>query len=80
MEHMFYFATGEWISSDFRAIILRILNSFGAAFTSFYRLVGPFRSENSAQVIKGEIYETITRSIYLTSSRSLTDLEYLDED
>ncbi|KZP32518.1 FAD/NAD-P-binding domain-containing protein [Athelia psychrophila] len=34
---------------------------FGAAFTSFYRLVGPFRSDAAPRVIKGEIWETITR-------------------
>jgi len=34
---------------------------FGAAFTSFYRLVGPFRSPIAPQVIKTEIWDTITR-------------------
>lgn len=34
---------------------------FGAAFTSFYRLVGPFRSDVAPQVIKTEIWDTITR-------------------
>lgn len=37
------------------------LTSFGAAFTSFYRLVGPFRSPTSVAVIKTEIWDTITR-------------------
>lgn len=44
-----------------------IVGSFGAAFTSFYRLVGPFRSEAAPRVIKGEIWETITRCAYLDS-------------
>jgi len=34
---------------------------FGAAFTSFYRLVGPFRSDTAPEVIKTEIWDTITR-------------------
>ncbi|RDB21257.1 Dimethylaniline monooxygenase [N-oxide-forming] 5 [Hypsizygus marmoreus] len=34
---------------------------FGAAFTSFYRLFGPFRSPTSTHVIKTEIWDTITR-------------------
>jgi len=34
---------------------------FGAAFTSFYRLFGPFRSDVAPQVIKTEIWDTITR-------------------
>jgi dimethylaniline monooxygenase (N-oxide forming) len=37
------------------------VKSFGAAFTSFYRLVGPFRSDVAPQVIKTEIWDTITR-------------------
>lgn len=40
---------------------LKLVDSFGAAFTSFYRLVGPFRSEAAPQVIKTEIWDTITR-------------------
>jgi dimethylaniline monooxygenase (N-oxide forming) len=35
--------------------------SFGAAFTSFYRLVGPFKSDTSPRVIKTEIWDTISR-------------------
>ncbi|KDQ59577.1 hypothetical protein JAAARDRAFT_77653 [Jaapia argillacea MUCL 33604] len=34
---------------------------FGAAFTPFYRLVGPFRSKVAPQVIKTELWDTITR-------------------
>ncbi|KAG6886023.1 hypothetical protein C0993_005207 [Termitomyces sp. T159_Od127] len=34
---------------------------FGASFISFYRLVGPFRSSKAPEVIKTEIWETITR-------------------
>ncbi|KAF8590464.1 FAD/NAD-P-binding domain-containing protein [Ramaria rubella] len=35
--------------------------AFGAAFTPFYRLVGPFRSRSSPAIIKTELWETITR-------------------
>ncbi|KAG6850532.1 hypothetical protein H0H93_012148 [Arthromyces matolae] len=34
---------------------------FGAAFTSFYRLFGPFRSPTAPKVIKTEIWDTILR-------------------
>ncbi|KAF8163187.1 FAD/NAD(P)-binding domain-containing protein [Crassisporium funariophilum] len=34
---------------------------FGAAFTPFYRLVGPFRSRVAPQIIKTELWDTITR-------------------
>ncbi|EIM90309.1 FAD/NAD-P-binding domain-containing protein [Stereum hirsutum FP-91666 SS1] len=34
---------------------------FGAAFTSFYRLVGPYKSNDVVPVIKTELWETITR-------------------
>lgn len=34
---------------------------FGAAFTPFYRLVGPFRSETAPEIIKTEIWEVICR-------------------
>lgn len=35
--------------------------SFGAAFVPFYRLFGPFVSPMAPQVIKTEIWDTITR-------------------
>lgn len=34
---------------------------FGAAFTPFYRLVGPYRSETAPGIIKTEIWEIICR-------------------
>ncbi|KAJ3474853.1 hypothetical protein NLI96_g12218 [Meripilus lineatus] len=34
---------------------------FGAAFTTFYRLVGPFRSSSAPEIIKTELWDTITR-------------------
>ena len=36
-------------------------SSFGAAFTPFYRLVGPFQSKVAPQIVKTELWETITR-------------------
>lgn len=38
-----------------------ITYSFGAAFTPFYRLVGPFRSDSAPTIIKTELWDTITR-------------------
>lgn len=35
--------------------------SFGAAFTPYYRLVGPYRSPEMEDVVKEELWETITR-------------------
>lgn len=34
---------------------------FGASFVTFYRLVGPFRSESAPEIAKTELAETITR-------------------
>ncbi|KIY66071.1 FAD/NAD-P-binding domain-containing protein [Cylindrobasidium torrendii FP15055 ss-10] len=34
---------------------------FGAAFTSFYRLTGPYKSPLAPEVVKTEIWDTITR-------------------
>jgi len=34
---------------------------FGAAFTTFYRLIGPFRSNAAPEIVKNELWETITR-------------------
>ncbi|KAJ6488542.1 hypothetical protein C8R47DRAFT_1274772 [Mycena vitilis] len=34
---------------------------FGAAYTTFYRLVGPYRSPSAPHTVKTELWETITR-------------------
>ena len=34
---------------------------FSAAFTSHYRLLGPFKSDKAPEVVKTEIWETVTR-------------------
>lgn len=41
--------------------LILFLYSFGAAFTTFYRLVGPYRSNSAPQIIKTELWDTITR-------------------
>lgn len=35
--------------------------SFGAAFPTFYRLTGPYRSESAPQIVKTELWDTIKR-------------------
>lgn len=37
------------------------MNSFGAAFPTFYRLTGPYRSDVAPGIVKTELWETITR-------------------
>ncbi|EEB96690.1 hypothetical protein MPER_04132 [Moniliophthora perniciosa FA553] len=34
---------------------------FGAAFTTFYRLVGPFKSASAPRIVRTELWDTITR-------------------
>jgi dimethylaniline monooxygenase (N-oxide forming) len=36
-------------------------SSFGAAFPTFYRLVGPFRSASAPNIAKTELWDTIKR-------------------
>ncbi|TFY82963.1 hypothetical protein EWM64_g1049 [Hericium alpestre] len=38
---------------------------FGAAFTAFYRLVGPFQTNKVVPVIKTELWDTVTRRGFL---------------
>jgi dimethylaniline monooxygenase (N-oxide forming) len=40
-------------------------HSFSAAFTSHYRLLGPFRSPSAPEVVKTEIWETVKRRGWL---------------
>jgi dimethylaniline monooxygenase (N-oxide forming) len=35
--------------------------SFGAAFPTFYRLVGPYRSSKAEKIVKTELWDTIKR-------------------
>lgn len=42
-------------------LLPRVTRSFGAAFTPFYRLFGPFRSPTAPSIIKTELWDTITR-------------------
>ena len=38
-----------------------ISKSFGAAFTTFYRLVGPYKASSAPAIVKTELWDTITR-------------------
>ena len=38
-----------------------LIYCFGAAFTSFYRLVGPYRHPDAKRIVETEIYDTIRR-------------------
>lgn len=42
-------------------LFVTVVYCFSAAFTSHYRLLGPFRSDKAPQVVKTEIWETVTR-------------------
>ena len=35
--------------------------SFGAAFPTFYRLIGPFKSGLAPEIVRNELWETIQR-------------------
>jgi hypothetical protein len=35
--------------------------SFGAAFPTFYRLIGPYRSSQAEKIVKTELWDTIKR-------------------
>jgi dimethylaniline monooxygenase (N-oxide forming) len=37
------------------------MSSFGAAFPTFYRLVGPYRSPKAEGIVKTELWDTIKR-------------------
>jgi dimethylaniline monooxygenase (N-oxide forming) len=47
-----------WREHGFRVLFAYC---FGASFVTFYRLVGPFRSEEAPQIAKTELMETINR-------------------
>lgn len=40
---------------------MELMYSFGAAFPTFYRLVGPYRSEKAEGIVKTELWDTIKR-------------------
>jgi dimethylaniline monooxygenase (N-oxide forming) len=42
-------------------LILTSFVSFGAAFTTFYRLVGPYASPLAPHISKTELWDTVTR-------------------
>ncbi|KAK7049360.1 hypothetical protein VNI00_005961 [Paramarasmius palmivorus] len=47
-----------WMEHGTRVLICYC---FGAAFTTFYRLVGPFRCASAPRIVKTELWDTITR-------------------
>ena len=42
-------------------VLISFPTSFGAAYTTFYRLTGPYRSSVAPEIVKTELWETITR-------------------
>jgi hypothetical protein len=63
MARMSLCATGRRLLHCSRLLLLpdRAGSSFGAAFVTFYRLVGPFRLPEAPYIVKTEIWETVTR-------------------
>jgi hypothetical protein len=41
--------------------VTTLMISFGAAFPTFYRLVGPYRSSGAEKIVKTELWDTIKR-------------------
>jgi dimethylaniline monooxygenase (N-oxide forming) len=41
--------------------VTALMISFGAAFPTFYRLVGPYRSSQAEKIVKTELWDTIKR-------------------
>jgi dimethylaniline monooxygenase (N-oxide forming) len=41
--------------------VTTLMVSFGAAFPTFYRLVGPYRSPQAEKIVKTELWDTIKR-------------------
>ncbi|KAF7441087.1 hypothetical protein PC9H_001436 [Pleurotus ostreatus] len=54
-------APGLWELYREHGLHVLVAYCFGAAFTTFYRLVGPHRSPMAPTIVKTEIWETITR-------------------
>ncbi|KAH8102934.1 FAD/NAD(P)-binding domain-containing protein [Cristinia sonorae] len=54
-------APGLWELWREYGLHVMVCYCFGAAFTPFYRLVGPFKTYNVLYTIKTELWETITR-------------------
>ncbi|KAF9501199.1 FAD/NAD(P)-binding domain-containing protein [Pleurotus eryngii] len=54
-------APGLWELYREYGLHVLVAYCFGAAFTTFYRLVGPYRSPMAPTIVKTEIWETITR-------------------
>ncbi|KAI0703545.1 FAD/NAD(P)-binding domain-containing protein [Cytidiella melzeri] len=54
-------APGLWELFREHGLHVLVCYCFGAAFTTFYRLVGPYRSAQAPNIVKTELWETITR-------------------
>ncbi|KAJ6608618.1 hypothetical protein B0H10DRAFT_2067400 [Mycena sp. CBHHK59/15] len=54
-------APGLWALWREYGTHVAVCYSFGAAFTTFYRLVGPFRSPLAPEIVKTELWDTIQR-------------------
>lgn len=54
-------APGLWQLWQLYGTHVLVCYCFGAAFTTFYRLVGPYKSASAPEVVRTEIWDTITR-------------------
>ncbi|KAJ7090309.1 hypothetical protein B0H15DRAFT_838066 [Mycena belliarum] len=54
-------APGLWELWREHGMHVVVCYSFGAAFTTFYRLLGPYRSPSAPATVKKELWDTITR-------------------
>jgi dimethylaniline monooxygenase (N-oxide forming) len=54
-------APGLWELYVAHGLKVLLVYCFGASFVTFYRLVGPFKSDIAPEITKGELAETIMR-------------------
>ncbi|KAJ7491288.1 hypothetical protein FB451DRAFT_1222690 [Mycena latifolia] len=54
-------APGLWELWREHGMHVLVCYSFGAAFTTFYRLMGPYRSPTAPATVKAELWDTVTR-------------------
>ncbi|KAI0094077.1 FAD/NAD(P)-binding domain-containing protein [Irpex rosettiformis] len=54
-------APGLWELFREHGLHILICYCFGAAFTTFYRLIGPYRSSQAPKIVKTELWDTIVR-------------------
>lgn len=71
---------GLWELLRTHGPFITLVYCFSAAFTSHYRLVGPFKSDKAPEVVRTEIWDTVTRRGLLVchpSSRSAVARELI---